>query len=61
VVIVATHEPAYDPHSAANSQFSDRWEAQMYLELVQKYQQSHPSTHVVMLYGHATPELTPHG
>jgi Calcineurin-like phosphoesterase/Bacterial Ig-like domain (group 2) len=53
VVIVATHEPAYDPHSAANSQFSDRWEAQMYLELVQRYQQSHPSTHVIMLYGHA--------
>jgi hypothetical protein len=53
VVIVATHEPAYDPHSAANSQFSDRWEAQMYVELVQKYQQTHPSTHVVMLYGHA--------
>jgi hypothetical protein len=34
VVIVATHEPAYDPHAAANSEFSDRWEAQMYLRLV---------------------------
>jgi exopolysaccharide biosynthesis protein len=53
VVIVATHEPAYDPHPAANSQFNDRWEAQMYLELVDRYQRGHPRVHVVMLYGHA--------
>jgi exopolysaccharide biosynthesis protein len=53
VVVVATHMPAYDPHPIANSQFADRWEAQMYLQLVQNYQQTHPRTHVVMLYGHA--------
>ena len=53
VVVVATHEPAYDPHAAANSQFSDRWEAQMYMQLIWRYQQTHPTAHVVMLYGHA--------
>jgi exopolysaccharide biosynthesis protein len=52
-VLVVTHMPAYDPHPAANSQFTDRWEAQMYLRLVQKYQQSHREKHVIMLYGHA--------
>ncbi|HEY2672082.1 MAG TPA: Ig-like domain-containing protein [Rugosimonospora sp.] len=52
-VIVITHMPAYDPHPVANSQFGDRWEAQMYLRLVQKYQQSHPDKHVIMMYGHA--------
>lgn len=53
VVVVATHMPAYDPHPAANSQFTDRWEARMYLRLVQRYQQTHPATHVLMLSGHA--------
>ena len=53
VVLVTTHMPAYDPHPAANSQFADRWEAQMYLQLVQNYQLSHSSVHVAMLYGHA--------
>lgn len=52
-VFVVTHMPAYDPHPVANSQFADRWEAQMYLRLVQKYQQSHKDKHVIMLYGHA--------
>jgi exopolysaccharide biosynthesis protein len=52
-VLVVTHMPAYDPHPAANSQFTDRWEARMYLRLVQKYQESHKDKHVIMLYGHA--------
>ncbi|MDT0465391.1 phosphodiester glycosidase family protein [Streptomyces gibsoniae] len=52
-VLVITHMPAYDPHPAANSQFTDRWEAQMYLRLVQRYQETHPDQHVIMLYGHA--------
>jgi exopolysaccharide biosynthesis protein len=52
-VIVATHMPAYDPHPVADSQFTDRWEAQMYVRLVQRYQQAHPWTHEIMLYGHA--------
>ena len=52
-VIVATHMPAYDPHAVADSQFTDRWEARMYLRLIQRYQQTHPTKHVIMLYGHA--------
>ncbi|HJP79982.1 MAG TPA: phosphodiester glycosidase family protein [Pseudonocardiaceae bacterium] len=52
-VIVATHMPAYDPHAVADSQFTDRWEARMYLRLIQRYQQTHPAKHVIMLYGHA--------
>jgi hypothetical protein len=52
-VVVATHMPAYDPHAIADSQFSDRWEARMYLRLVQRYQQTHPGKHVIMVYGHA--------
>ncbi|MGW4882805.1 phosphodiester glycosidase family protein [Streptomyces sp. NPDC004262] len=52
-VLVITHMPAYDPHPAANSQFTDRWEARMYLRLVQRFQQTHPKQHVIMMYGHA--------
>ncbi|MFI8185379.1 phosphodiester glycosidase family protein [Actinacidiphila glaucinigra] len=52
-VLVVTHMPAYDPHPAANSQFTDRWEARMYLRLVQRYQETHPKQHVIMMYGHA--------
>ena len=52
-LVVVTHEPAYDPHPEANSQFGDRWEARMYLRLIQKYQQTHRGTHVIMMYGHA--------
>jgi exopolysaccharide biosynthesis protein len=52
-VIVTAHMPAYDPHAVADSQFTDRWEAQMYVRLIQRYQQTHPSQHVIMLYGHA--------
>jgi hypothetical protein len=52
-LVVVTHEPAYDPHPEANSQFGDRWEARMYLRLIQRYQQTHRSTHVIMMYGHA--------
>jgi exopolysaccharide biosynthesis protein len=53
LVIVTTHEPAYDPHAAANSQFGDRWQAQMYVQLISEYQRAHPHVHVVMMYGHA--------
>jgi uncharacterized protein YjdB len=52
-IVVTTHMPAYDPHPVANSQFSDRWEARMYLRLIQRYQQTHSDRHVIMLYGHA--------
>jgi len=53
LVILATHEPAYDPHAADNSEFSDRWEAQMYVQLAENYQRKHPWAHVLDLYGHA--------
>ena len=53
VAIVSTHVPAYDPHPRADSQFSDRFEARMYEQLVQRYQKTHPDVHVLMLFGHA--------
>jgi hypothetical protein len=53
VMIVATHMPAYDPHPVQNSQFADRWEAQMYERLIQRYQQTHPNIHTLLMFGHA--------
>jgi exopolysaccharide biosynthesis protein len=52
-VIVVTHEPAYDPHIVQNSQMGDRYEAQMYELLAEKFQASHPRVHLVLLFGHA--------
>ena len=53
VAIVVTHAPAYDPHPRADSQFSDRWEAQMYERLLIRYQKTHPGTHTMLLFGHS--------
>lgn len=53
IIIVAVHMPADDPFPAKNSQFTDRWEAQEYLQLVQNFQNAHPQQHVIMVYGHA--------
>jgi hypothetical protein len=53
VIFVVTHMPAYDPHPIANSQFGDRWEAQMYETLLADYQATHPRKHVILLFGHA--------
>jgi exopolysaccharide biosynthesis protein len=57
VVILATSEPAYSPaygpEAAGKNEFADRWEAQMYVQLAENYQLSHPGTHVVQLYGDA--------
>jgi len=52
-IVVVTHMPAYDPHAAADSQFGNRWEAREYVRLIQRFEQTHPGQHVVMLYGHA--------
>jgi hypothetical protein len=52
-VILLTHMPAYDPHPIANSQFSDRYEAEMYEQLAEDYQRTHPWQHVMLLFGHA--------
>jgi hypothetical protein len=53
VIILLTHMPAYDPHPVMNSQFADRYEAQMYETLAARFQASHPGTHVILLFGHA--------
>lgn len=53
VVVLAIHMPADDPFPAKNSQMTDRWEAQQYLQIVQNYRTSHPGVHVLMVYGHA--------
>jgi hypothetical protein len=52
-IILLTHMPAYDPHPIANSQFSDRYEAQMYEQIAADYQRTHPRQHVMLLFGHA--------
>jgi len=53
VTFVITHMPAYDPHPVANSQFADRYEAQEYEALLARFQQTHPRTHLIALFGHA--------
>jgi len=53
VVFVVTNVPAYDPQPSGDSQFTNRYEAQMYELLAEKYQASHPRTHLVLLFGHA--------
>jgi Bacterial Ig-like domain (group 2) len=52
-IFVVTHASPYDPHPIANSQFSDRYEAQMYEQLFASFQASHPGTHVILLSGQA--------
>lgn len=53
-VIVATQLPAYDPTASGKNRFTDAWEAQMYVRLLQKFEQSHPGEHVIMVAGDAT-------
>jgi hypothetical protein len=53
VVVVVTSEPPYDPHPAGVSQFTDRYEAQMYETLLADYRDSHPGVHVILLDGSA--------
>jgi hypothetical protein len=47
----------------ANSQLSDRWEARMYIRLIERYQQADPDRHVIMLHarGFAEQILDPSG
>jgi uncharacterized protein YjdB len=52
-IFVVTHASPYDPQPVANSQFTDRYEAQMYEQLLADYQASHPWTHVILLNGQA--------
>jgi exopolysaccharide biosynthesis protein len=53
VIFIVTHASAYDPHPVGNSQFTDRYEAQMYEQLIANYQASHPRAHVILLNGQA--------
>jgi hypothetical protein len=53
VIFVVTHASPYDPHPIANSEFTDRYEAQMYEQLLANYQASHPRAHVILLNGQA--------
>lgn len=53
VVLLATNTPAYDPQDSAKTEFADRWEAQMYVQLAENYQRTHPWAHVLDLYGDA--------
>jgi hypothetical protein len=52
-IFVVTHASPYDPHPIANSQFTDRYEAQEYEQLIDNYQKTHPGTHVVLLNSQA--------
>jgi exopolysaccharide biosynthesis protein len=52
-IIVVTHASPYDPQPVQNSQFADRYEAQMYEQLLADYQASHPGTHMILLSGQA--------
>jgi len=54
VVIVGIHMPAYDPgDDGDDSQFSDRWDANQFLQVIEDYQHTHPREHVVVVYGHS--------
>ncbi|MFF3559506.1 phosphodiester glycosidase family protein [Streptomyces sp. NPDC002574] len=53
VVFVGVHMPAYDHAPNKSNQFSSRWEAQQYLQLIQDYRLSHPKQRVVLMYGHS--------
>jgi hypothetical protein len=52
-VIVVVHTPAYSPHPRGDSQFANRYEAKMFELLAQKYQDSHPRSHLMLLFGQA--------
>ena len=53
IVFVVVHTPPYSPHPRGDSQFSNRYEAQMFELLAAKYQASHPGVHLVLLLGQA--------
>jgi hypothetical protein len=52
-VILATNLPAYSPIGDAAGQFTDRWEAQMYVRLAQRYRATHPGARVLLLSAQA--------
>jgi hypothetical protein len=52
-IIVVTHASPYDPQVVTNSQWTNRYEAQEYEQLLSDYQNSHPDKHVILLNGQA--------
>jgi hypothetical protein len=54
-IVIVTHASPYDPqvNSVSSSQFTDRYEAQEYEQLIADYRASHPRTHVLLLNGQA--------
>jgi exopolysaccharide biosynthesis protein/uncharacterized protein YjdB len=53
VVIVGLHWPAYDHAPSRTNQFSSRWEAQQFLQIIQNYRLAHPDKRVIVMYGHS--------
>lgn len=53
VIFVGIHMPAYDHGPNKSNQFSNRWEAQQYLQLIQDYRLAHKDKRVVLMYGHS--------
>ncbi len=52
-IVLVMHASPYDPHPIANSQWTDRYEAQEYEQLLTNYQRTHPWVHVILLNGQA--------
>jgi exopolysaccharide biosynthesis protein len=52
-IIVVTHASPYDPQVVTNSQWTNRYEAQEYEQLLSDYQASHPDKHVILLNSQA--------
>lgn len=53
VVVVGLHWPAYDHAPSKTNQFSSRWEAEQFLQIIQNYRLAHPDKRVVVMYGHS--------
>lgn len=53
VVVIGLHWPAYDHAPSKTNQFTSRWEAQQFLQIIQNYRLAHPDKHVVVMYGHS--------
>ncbi len=53
VVMVGLHWPAYDHAPSRTNQFSSRWEAEQFLQIIQNYRTAHPDQKVVVMYGHS--------
>lgn len=53
VVIVGIHWPAYDHAPSKTNQFTSRWEAEQFLQIIQNYRDAHEDKRVIVMYGHS--------